>query len=453
MASQLTKRGYKYRSLPTNDTDTFGDFLNDDSEFNIKKLDTDLEKLDDKVLLEGKRQQNFNFIGSPLPVEKVAYGLRVDLKADTFTRLGGAVGKTNVNDFINIPPFNGKLEIVEGQHMKKIPLFYYKRVPIELEDIPKSSDNNEIGKQLVVWEDWISCYPFEDMYVHPMFIRGGKVVPYVYFSQYEGSIYDTSAGTYLLNDEQVTDFNNDLLCSIPNVKPASGITQNLTIEMARKLAENRNTNSKYTWFQQDFTTVSGIQLLITIACGGYDCQASVGRGVVDLTDNGSTNTALKTGATQSMGLYCGNSGVDGKSSVNFFGIENFWGNIWKFVDGFNIKAKTIHQGWIGNDDYTCNTSSNKDNLGFTISKANGYMSRMGYSSDIDFGFVPTETKSGEPISKDYLWQNSTYNGFLVARLGGRWNSASYAGCFVWSLGHASGHRSRAIGARLVCIPK
>lgn len=62
MASQLTKRGYKYRVLPTNDADTFNDFLNDDSEFNIKKLDTDLEKLDDKVLLEGERQQNFNFI-------------------------------------------------------------------------------------------------------------------------------------------------------------------------------------------------------------------------------------------------------------------------------------------------------------------------------------------------------------------------------------------------------
>ena len=62
MASQLTKRGYKYRVLPTNDADTFNDFLNDDSEFNIKKLDADLEKLDDKVLLEGARQQKFDFI-------------------------------------------------------------------------------------------------------------------------------------------------------------------------------------------------------------------------------------------------------------------------------------------------------------------------------------------------------------------------------------------------------
>lgn len=62
MAAKQTKRGYKYRVLPTNDNDTFNDFLNDDSEFNMNKLDEDLEKLDDKVHLDGKRQQNFNFI-------------------------------------------------------------------------------------------------------------------------------------------------------------------------------------------------------------------------------------------------------------------------------------------------------------------------------------------------------------------------------------------------------
>lgn len=62
MASQLTKRGYKYRALPTNDKDTFNDFLNDDSEFNMKKLDADLEGLDDKVLFGGERKQNFDFI-------------------------------------------------------------------------------------------------------------------------------------------------------------------------------------------------------------------------------------------------------------------------------------------------------------------------------------------------------------------------------------------------------
>lgn len=80
MASQLTKRGYKYRVLPTNDSDTFNDFLNDDSEFNIKKLDTDLEKLDDKVLLEGKRQQKFDFIENQVVQEGLFKGSSFTIK-------------------------------------------------------------------------------------------------------------------------------------------------------------------------------------------------------------------------------------------------------------------------------------------------------------------------------------------------------------------------------------
>lgn len=85
MASQLTKRGYKYRVLPTNDSDTFNDFLNDDSEFNIKKLDTDLEKLDDKVLLEGKRQQKFDFIKDKVVQDGLVYLKDAKITETTFT--------------------------------------------------------------------------------------------------------------------------------------------------------------------------------------------------------------------------------------------------------------------------------------------------------------------------------------------------------------------------------
>lgn len=88
MASQLTKRGYKYRVLPTNDSDTFNDFLNDDSEFNIKKLDTDLEKLDDKVLLEGKRQQKFDFIESGVAQDGLEYHI-----ANTNSKVNTGIAK------------------------------------------------------------------------------------------------------------------------------------------------------------------------------------------------------------------------------------------------------------------------------------------------------------------------------------------------------------------------
>ncbi|MGL5330748.1 MAG: hypothetical protein ACRDD7_15880, partial [Peptostreptococcaceae bacterium] len=446
-------------SLPTDDNVIFEQYLNDTSNSNVELMNTDLNGLesavDKKIVLNGDvGKSSFDFISQTIEDKNQAYGLKVDLDANTFTRLGDAVGKV-LNDFYNLYPWaDMRRQIIEGQHMVRIPKFYYKRVPIKLEEIPQSADANEIGKSLIIWEDWISPYPLSDYKVHPMFVRKGKAIDYLWFSAYEGSIYDASANTYLLEDEQVADFTTDMLCSIPNAKPCSGLTQQLHIENARKLANNRSVNSEYEWFQQDFSTVSGIQILITIAIGNYDCQTSIGKGVVDVADVPNTaNNSLKTGQTIDMGVLCGYNGENGKSSVNFFGIENFWGNIWKFVDGFNVECKGIHQGWISNDDYKVSTSTNKDNLGFTISKANGYMSKAGYNESVDFAFMPTETKGGKVISKDYLYQNSTYNGFLIAHLGGLWTDGAAAGCFYWTLHNAASVRLRSIGARLTCILK
>ena len=403
------------------------------------------------VQLDGINQTNVNFICPPTRHPRIAYGVKVDLINNTITRLGGAVG-LELNDFMNIAPWNGELEIVEGQHMKNFDLTYYKRVVHQKETIPQSSDNNEIGEQLLVWEDWVSCYPFEDMYVHPAFQRQNRVVSKFKFSRFDGCVFDKSANDYLYNDEQVANFNEDMLSSIPNAKPCSGKTQQLTIENARKLANNRSAGSDYDWYQLDFTTASYLQALIVIACGSYDCQTSIGRGVVDVVDNPNTeNNAIKTGETLDMGLRCGSAGENGKSSVNFFGVEDFWGNIWTFVDGFMIEAKNLNQGWVSNDDLKVNTNNNKTNLGFTIAKANGYISKIGHSGELDFAFIPTESKGGKIISKNYMYTNKTHNGFLIALLGGQWNHGSSAGCFSWALSNAASIRYRSIGARLCCI--
>ncbi|MGL5764264.1 MAG: BppU family phage baseplate upper protein [Sarcina sp.] len=403
----------------------------------------------DGIHLNGVSKQNFNFIGVPARHPRVAYGIRVDLRDNTVTRLGGAVGM-EFKDFMNVAPWNGKLVNIEGQYMKEFELTYTKRVPILLEPC---ADGGK-GQQMVVWEDWVSCYPFEDMDVAQTFVRGGKVVPYYYFSRFEGSI-QKSDGSYLLNDEQTADFNNDMLSSIPNAKPCSGKTQNLTIENARKLANNRNKNSEYEWSQLDFSFTSYMQRLLVVAMGGFDCQATIGRGTVDIPDNPNTeNNSLKTGGTLNMGLLCGSCGENGKSSVNAWGIENFWGNIWKFVDDFVIEAKGLNNGFTsGGDNLTVNTSSNKDDLGYTLSKSNGYASAFGYDKTVDFAYIPTVTKSGKVISKDYFYQNNTYSGFLVARLGGFWSNGSYAGCFYWRVSYAASSRIRSVGARLACIRK
>ncbi|MGL4452261.1 MAG: hypothetical protein ACRCTZ_13845, partial [Sarcina sp.] len=410
------------------------------------------------IILDGNVQPNMELITQDIPIliDK-SYGIKVDLSGSgqgTITRLGDAVGKT-LDDFYNIFPWASiKRQVIDGQYMVRIPKFYYKRVATTTEDIPQSPDGNEIGKQLIVWEDWISPTPQDGYFVHPAFIRNGKIQDYFWIGAFEGSIQKAD-GTYLMNDEQTADFNTDKLSSIVGAKPCSGLTQQLTIENSRKLANNRSSGSNFSWQQQDFTMVSAIQMLIVISTGSYNCQSSIGQGVVSITDIPTDNCAIPTGATLSMGIRCGSADNmnDGKHSVNFFGIENFWGNIWKFVDGINIEGKTLNQGWISNDDYTVNTSTNKTNLGFTIGKKNGYISKIGYNSDVDFCFIPSGEDGGKIISADYFYQNASYNGFLIARLGGYWNDGSYAGCFYWSAHIAASFRNRSIGARLACIIK
>lgn len=469
----LTNRGYKTYSLPEDQAKSFVDYVTEDSKDNWEKHDQEITAIeaevgkkvnkteyDTKVLaletelknknqINGVGQSNFNFICLPTRHPRIAYGIRVDMRDGTVTRLGGAAGM-EFKDFMNVAPWNGKLVNIEGQYMKEFELTYTKRVPILLEPC---ADGGK-GQQMVVWEDWVSCHPFEDMDVAQTFVRGGKVVPYYYFSRFEGSIQKPD-GSYLLNDEQTANFNNDMLSSIPNAKPCSGLTQNLTIENARKLANNRNKNSEYEWTQLDFSFASYMQRLLVIAIGGFDCQATIGKGAVDILDNPNTeNNSLKTGGTLNMGLLCGSCGEDGKSSVNAWGVENFWSNIWKFVDDFVIEAKGLHNGFTsGGDNLTVNTSSNKDDLGYTLSKSNGYASAFGYDKTVDFAYIPTATKSGKVISKDYFYQNNTYSGFLIARLGGSWAYGSGAGCFCWDVSSAASARGRTIGARLSCIPK
>lgn len=407
-------------------------------------VDTQDRALDSKITVLSDKIKSLH------PETELAYGVEVDLEASTVVRIGKAVGMS-LQNFENVAPWNGELVIIDGQHMKKIPKFYYKREILKTILIPQSSDSNEIGFKMVKWRDYISPVKLSGFEVEPAFARNGQELPYFGFSRFEGSIFDKSANKNLLEDEQVADFAQDLLCSIPNAKPCSGKTQLLTIENARKLAQNRNTSTTHVWGQQDFDIVTAIQRMITIGCGNFDCQASVGKGAVDIPDTPNTeNNSLKTGSTANMGMTCGNAGVDGKSSVNFFGIENFWGNIWKFVDGIVIEAKTKNRAWVNCDDLTIDTTNNKKNLGFTLSKSSNYISGFGEHGS---AYLPCETKGGNVLSKDYFYQNSAYNGFLIALLGGRWSSGAGAGCFCWSVDSAGSNRNRHIGARLCLYPK
>lgn len=412
-------------------------------------------------------------------------GLQVDYKNKTFTRIAGAVNLTagadfdkfkmyggrkrcNVSDDGTITAYYGDDNYAEdgsnGQVMVYQPKFYYLVCPVVYDPI-----DTGIGYHLRKANYYVSEKARAGFRLHPAFYdANGNELDYILIGAYEGSIYDTSESAYLLLDEQVMTVGEDKFCSIAGVKPASGLTQNLTRPNIETMAQNRGSN----WHLENSKIASMEQLLCMIEMGTMNFQTAIGQGVVSISDNSSYNCASLTGSTASLGNGTGRAtetinekgGVqttetaDGKTSVSYRGVENDWGNIWKFIIDPNIWGNGAMGGGepFYCDDFNFAENKKTDNYkgaGFTVTNAGGYISAMGYSTACDWLFMASEClgNSSLPVG-DYHWVTQNLNGYRIALLGGRWSNGGSAGGFVWALDTGVGYRSRYFGGRLVYVP-
>ncbi len=100
------------------------------------------------------------------------------------------------------------------------------------------------------------------------------------------------------------------------------------------------------------------------------------------------------------------------------------------------------------------TTTGYENYGIQLSHSDGYQSRVGYNENHPEVFLPTACGGSDalPIG-DYFWQNYTYDGFLIAILGGYWDDGSYCGAWCLHVANASSYRYRDIGGRLLYVPQ
>lgn len=416
-------------------------------------------------------------------------GITMDYKNKTCTRIAGAKNLTagadfdkfsmyggrkrcNVSDGGTINAYYGDEGYTEdgsnGQVMVYQPKFYYLVCPLEYD-----RQETGYGYHLRKANYYISETQRAGFKLHPAFYdKNGNEVDYILMSAYEGCIYDTSANAYLKNDEQVMDASKDKFSSIAGTRPASGVSQNLTRPNIEQMAKNRGEG----WHSLGIKTASMEQLLMIVEMGMMNLQTAIGQGVVNLPwSTGSDTTssyAGATGSTASLGNGTGRATktttyeggkatdytVDGKTSICYRGVENFWGNIWKFGYGVNIWGNGKMAGGMPYicSDFNYAEGKNTDNYegaGFTVTKANGYISAMGYSTKYDWLFMASEClgNSSLPVG-DYTYITENLNGYRIAQLGGYWNGGSVAGGFYWSLNAGVGARGRDSGGRLVYVP-
>lgn len=404
------------------------------------------------------------------------YGVEADFKNKKFVRLAGAENLTPGTAFDGVNAFGGRKRCIladDGavlayygdaayttsgkltqavtvdsktyavgtnvQVMVEQPKFYYKMIPLEMEKVEKG--------WLVRKARWyVSDTPKYGFKLHPLFRRDGKEKEKVYLSAFEGSLWDASASAYILDDSQIADFNADMLCSISGAKPISGLTQSLTRANTRKLAQKRGAG----WEQQTVQAVSATQLLMIIEYATFNMQSAISVGNSTKVDYNTSNMAEVTGSTANLGNATGEvTNENGIKLFSYRGEENFYGNIWKWVDALNHKERSIYIADHSFKDDTDNESY--EDAGIFVASENGYISAFCYSEKYDWLFIPAEVKgnSALPVG-DYLYIYTF--GFRVAQLGGMWCYGAYNGAFYLDLGNGSSNHIRNVGGRLLFIP-
>ena len=422
--------------------------------------------------------------------DETILGVSIDYTNNTFERLGAAVGFSKGADFDAFPMFGGRkrcnvaddgtivayygdADYAEdgsmGQVMVYQPKFYYMTVPVIYE-----KQETGLGYHLRKANYYVSSIPHVGFLLHPAFFdENGNEVDYILLSAFEGSIYDANGGAdgtgaYLLLDEQVADFSSDKFCSIAGAKPASGLTQNLTRPNVEQLAKNRGVG----WHSDNIKAASANQYLMVVEMAMLNMQTAIGQGIVSITDNSSYNCSSLTGSTSALGNASGQATetineiggtqtaytTSGKLAVTYRGMENPWGNLWKFVYGINIWGDGTMNG---GQPFICSDfnfaeskrTDNYEGAGFCLCNANGYVKAFGYSQKYDWLFLPSEIggTSSLPVG-DYAYVTANLNGYRIALLGGDWNDGGIAGAFYWYVAYGVGNRYRIIGGRLVYVP-
>jgi len=207
----------------------------------------------------------------------------------------------------------------------------------------------------------------------------------------------------------------------------------------------------------DYDLASAIQLLFLTEYGSFYSQNMIGAGITNVTDwaaYNDSNPIVRSGNSNTIGNATGNTAgsttcaAEVSDYMSYRGIEHWYGDMWKWVDGININGNIPYitnnaTNWA--DDTATNYTRPTDVLGnsITLINSNGYQNTL---EQISRGFLPASVGASSSTKiTDYYYQNT---GWRVARLGGHASPGAAAGGFYWYLSYDSAHLDRSIGGRI-----
>jgi len=393
-------------------------------------------------------------------------GLELDYANKTFTRLQGAKDLTAGQDFNKFKMYGGRKRCIvdrEGNIQQFLtgeedpdslinqrimvyqPAFYYLRVPLS---VSKISNGFKINKEQL----YLADQKYAGFILHPLFRdEEGRALRYVLLPAFESGTYRVNSNSYELNDTQNIDLENDCLVSIINAKPISGQTQEFTSTAAKHMCENNGTG----WKMTNLEFESANQMLMMVEFGRPNIQSAFNVGITQLTATAGLNYACNTGSTLSLGnnsgqavatinVRNGNSSTyttTGQCAISYRGMENPFGNMWRFIDGVSIIN---------------NIMTYKDKvIDFKLASQENWINAFGYDENHLWVFLPIEASSNAnsnlPIG-DYYYPPVSENVEYEGIIGGHSVSNVNAGIFYYGFNIEKDFHYQHDSARVMYIP-
>ena len=308
-------------------------------------------------------------------------------------------------------------ENYEGNGMVEFPKIYYKIV----ENGDNISTISICNKKL---DSEFKCYSNID--------SKNNVINHFYMPIYDGSLI------------------NNKLRSISGKTPLANKTRQNEVDYAKA----NNSTDDIIWYTGVVCDWLLVGLLLTLISKSTDSQTKFGTGNCSSYTNNSNTGVKQSGTLNKKGLFYGNQ--DKSTCVKVFGMENFWGNIWKCVAGW-VNDRGTHKVKMTYGTYDDSTVEgyNLDGNGYiSIPNAVPSSSASRYISSVKFttyGLIPyVASGTATTYYCDGFWCNNTQNNYAL--VGGGSNYQLWCGAFCSNLSYAQSMVTWDVGASLSCKP-
>jgi hypothetical protein len=258
----------------------------------------------------------------------------------------------------------------------------------------------------------------------------------------------------MANGEVLT--NDTAVATIGNTT-AGSTGRSVTIDHTRTLAGNIGAQ----WGIMNIWSLSAIQLLFYTEYAGANSQTLVGKGITDKPGGTGFNGEISGFNTSDTNIAVNGTGtgigVNGLTPIVYRGIENLWGNVWQFIDGFiavDAAYQIIKRSGTGVFATPMTVGNYESSVTVPIADAanDGYISNIVYEDLLAYSFVPGSVAGGSSSQYlcDYSYAHRTGNTNIL-RAGGNWDNGANAGVGYRNAGSVAGYANTFVGARLEFI--